>query len=242
MIMSYGERGRLTYIGSRIQCHVCGKAFHSLASHVWRAHDISAKEYRRIFGLHRRLGLVTDALHRRLSAVRGAAIDKRTINDSVDAYELTCVVCGAPMLVRIPESRRADRPKVCGKAECLSAHTRNVHTGATRSDKARRAIQAAAKKRGRGAHLETPEARAKAATAIRGRALSEAAKEKMRGPRVARVPWACCVCGAVRLVPPNLLRVRSCGSTECVLVLRRAVYALGLGRPVGAPICADAKA
>jgi hypothetical protein len=49
----FGELGVLTDDGVRVQCHICGKWFHHLGTHVFKKHNISADEYRLKFGLNR---------------------------------------------------------------------------------------------------------------------------------------------------------------------------------------------
>jgi ribosomal protein L34E len=35
----------------RVYCKVCGRPFHSVCAHAWQAHGLSAKQYKRKFGL-----------------------------------------------------------------------------------------------------------------------------------------------------------------------------------------------
>jgi hypothetical protein len=67
---TYGQKGVLTQIGPRVQCHMCGKAFHHLGNHVRCTHQLSADEYCDEFGLKRSTGLISPALasKRRLTA------------------------------------------------------------------------------------------------------------------------------------------------------------------------------
>lgn len=46
--------------GTKLQCHVCGGLFRSLASHIQLAHEITAKEYRKKFSLMHNTALVSD--------------------------------------------------------------------------------------------------------------------------------------------------------------------------------------
>ncbi|MFI8085323.1 MucR family transcriptional regulator [Kitasatospora sp. NPDC086009] len=57
-----------------VLCHVCGRAFRSLGSHV-RAHDMTAAEYREEFGLLRTRALSARALSLARSAAQRAAFD-----------------------------------------------------------------------------------------------------------------------------------------------------------------------
>ncbi len=58
----YGQKGCLTHIGNKAQCHVCGKAFHHLGGHISRTHGLSADEYCDEFGLKRTTGLISQQL------------------------------------------------------------------------------------------------------------------------------------------------------------------------------------
>lgn len=61
----YGRRGELESDGERVQCHVCGTYWLSLASHAFFSHDLMADEYRAIFELNRTTGLVGPRLRER---------------------------------------------------------------------------------------------------------------------------------------------------------------------------------
>jgi hypothetical protein len=53
----FAPRGELRVDGEdgRVQCHLCGRWFRALAStHVWRAHGLSADDYRELVGLRPR--------------------------------------------------------------------------------------------------------------------------------------------------------------------------------------------
>lgn len=47
----YGEVGELRDDGAKVQCHACGAYYHQLGFHIRVAHDLTAEEYRSIFGL-----------------------------------------------------------------------------------------------------------------------------------------------------------------------------------------------
>lgn len=67
----FGELGVLAADGDRVQCHCCGMWFKFLASHVFQRHGLLADEYRAMFGLMRRTGLVGTATK---AAKRAAAV------------------------------------------------------------------------------------------------------------------------------------------------------------------------
>ena len=69
----HGELGVLAGDGQRVQCHVCGRWFKSLAAHASMLHGLSPDEYRATFGLRARTALVGQALselRRKLAAPR----------------------------------------------------------------------------------------------------------------------------------------------------------------------------
>jgi hypothetical protein len=41
-------------------CHICGKSFKKLLSHVWQKHELSAEEYKEMFGLEKRRGIMNE--------------------------------------------------------------------------------------------------------------------------------------------------------------------------------------
>lgn len=197
----YGERGRLTHVGDKIQCHVCGKVFHFLGKHVAATHEISADDYRREFRLHRSLGLVSDAMHRRWSDTKTPNLKNYRLRDPHvrDAYELQCLICAAPIVVRL--SRHNPTPVLCRDPRCRAEHTRRKHLGIKESPEACRHFSVSAKARGN-AWLLAPEVRAMAARTMRGRRTPDEVRAKLRGPRVARLTLRCVVCGDAFSVRP----------------------------------------
>lgn len=61
--------------GDKVECHVCGAWFRSLGHHVWRTHNLTADEYRAIFGLAASTGLIGPGLHDTRSADAMELID-----------------------------------------------------------------------------------------------------------------------------------------------------------------------
>ena len=41
-------------------CHICGKSFRKLGSHVYMSHDMTSREYKIMYGLDVQKGLITD--------------------------------------------------------------------------------------------------------------------------------------------------------------------------------------
>lgn len=58
----YGELGVFRTDGDKAECHVCGQWFGHLGGHVARAHDLTADEYRAIFGLRAKTKLIGPSL------------------------------------------------------------------------------------------------------------------------------------------------------------------------------------
>lgn len=58
----YGYMGVMlqTKDGKKLQCHICGRLFISLHSHIKMAHEMSAKEYRKTYDLMHNTALVSD--------------------------------------------------------------------------------------------------------------------------------------------------------------------------------------
>lgn len=64
----YGELGVLAVDDDKAQCHACAGWFRNLALHAGRGHDLTAQEYKALFGLNRTTGLVGPSLRERLQA------------------------------------------------------------------------------------------------------------------------------------------------------------------------------
>lgn len=64
----HGQKGALTHVGDKAQCHICGKAFHHLGAHVVGSHRISVVDYKDEFGLNRTTPLISMKLARKRRA------------------------------------------------------------------------------------------------------------------------------------------------------------------------------
>jgi len=58
----FGEIGVLADDGERVQCHVCGKWYRCLGSHIVKTHGMSCDDYKVQFGLCKRVGLASESL------------------------------------------------------------------------------------------------------------------------------------------------------------------------------------
>lgn len=56
----FGQVGVLDGDGDTVDCHACGGSFRYLTPHVWQIHNLTAREYKSIFGLPLRLPLVSE--------------------------------------------------------------------------------------------------------------------------------------------------------------------------------------
>lgn len=57
-LLQYGEFGILSKQDGKVQCHICGKWYRLLGSHVAQKHKLLADEYREVFGLGYLTGLI----------------------------------------------------------------------------------------------------------------------------------------------------------------------------------------
>lgn len=59
--------GEVTYdVKGNPVCHICGKSFKKVLSHVWQKHGISAKEYKYMFGLDTKKGIASEDTREKL--------------------------------------------------------------------------------------------------------------------------------------------------------------------------------
>jgi len=88
------------------ECHICGRVFRMLATHVWRTHQVWADEYRAYFGLSAKRGLVgTDT-----SAKLRAAATEYLVPHHEAAVELArAATRGKPLRERGPRIRLETR-------------------------------------------------------------------------------------------------------------------------------------
>lgn len=218
----YGERGRITESGGKLQCHLCGRWFRHLGLHAWKTHELTADQYRREMGLHPLLGLVTEDLHLRMSVQSHFRIAQ-----PASLQEEACLICGGPLQHRQTKLGRV--PKV-HSGQCRNRLTALQQTGKTIPEAARLKIRAAALDRGMD-HLHTAEARAKSSASRRGKPMPEATKRKLserrkgcRGTRPRRYEERTCrACGDRFMFQVGKPR-QTCGE-YCQLELRSQIMA-----------------
>lgn len=97
----FGERGRLSERGDKVQCHACGAYFTQLARHVTAQHGLSANAYRKEFGLPTGFGLCCARLSttRAARAIVNLGTPDYTLHDR-RIKEKPCAVCGRPIQFR----------------------------------------------------------------------------------------------------------------------------------------------
>lgn len=103
-----GELGVRRDLDDKVECHVCGGWFQSVASHSWIAHDLTALEYKAAFGLMRK-GLISETYRRRMSDLR-----RRSYKGQLSPHAIT------------PEQRRYARRSIEGAAVARSAAYRHL--------------------------------------------------------------------------------------------------------------------
>jgi hypothetical protein len=59
----YGALGVRTFDDDKMECHVCGRCYRSVAGHAVQAHGLPAHKYKELFGLSDCRGLVGKATH-----------------------------------------------------------------------------------------------------------------------------------------------------------------------------------
>lgn len=62
----FGEFGSVATVGERLVCHLCGRDFIHLGTHIVKVHGCSVDEYRAIFGLMAKTKLIARSLKVRL--------------------------------------------------------------------------------------------------------------------------------------------------------------------------------
>lgn len=70
--VGFGRYGALDEGPDGLRCHVCDAWHRHLGLHVWRAHGMTAAQYREAYGLLRTRGLVAEDLRRAMAATAAA--------------------------------------------------------------------------------------------------------------------------------------------------------------------------
>jgi hypothetical protein len=72
----YGELGVMNDDGEKVECHACGEWHVALGSHIWSRHNLTAREYKALFGLNLTQGLVGTKCRERMATVGHDVLDK----------------------------------------------------------------------------------------------------------------------------------------------------------------------
>lgn len=225
----YGELGKLRDDGDRAECHVCGQYYQHLGNHVWLSHDLTADEYKALFGLRASTGLIGPGLFaiRSRDALKHKQIEKAL---ALRTWE------------RVTPEQRSAQTK--GRKQRLESRL-DPEVQASRREANRKRGKATHERYLRGEiqfsmeHLQTPEVREKARrhsqeTLARKYAehpeLKEEWKQKLSAPRTLRsgkrrgdrVIVKCPICGTEKELLAHLAKHRTtCGAKECLSELRR---------------------
>lgn len=73
----YGRYGELASVSGRLICHVCGRDYLSLQSHVWGAHGYTADQYRQEFGIYSTTPLWAEGVSAKLTAANTRRMKSR---------------------------------------------------------------------------------------------------------------------------------------------------------------------
>ena len=71
----FGDIGKLLSDGQKLQCHICGRWYNGLGTHIFRAHDMSGWDYKETFELRCTTALLGEESRDTLSASIRAVMD-----------------------------------------------------------------------------------------------------------------------------------------------------------------------
>lgn len=120
-ITPFGQKGVVTQIGDKIQCHICGEAFHQLMGHVSQRHGLTQRAYRTAFHLQgvQKQPLVSPSLHAKFKHILGPFLRQvRALHKPTHEH------CVAGAIIRA--SLNAERPWMMRTDAALSAGRRNI--------------------------------------------------------------------------------------------------------------------
>jgi hypothetical protein len=174
-------------------CHVCGEAFGTLNVHVWKAHDLTAAEYKALFGLNRKQGLSgTSTTEKKRDASRRLIAEGRiNPNNLVD--------------LRTPEQRV--QASAVRRRKQAKNNSRSAETSAR--PEVREAIRQKAIER-----MSAPVAKKHQSQAMKDYAVTH--RDELVARSKARIKWrdrTCVVCGKTETIPSHGARM-TC-SKEC---------------------------
>lgn len=84
------EKGKVHYDDRGYpRCHVCGKSFKKVLTHVWQKHGMSADEYKEHYGLDAGKGIICDDTRAKLRAAVSRNYDKVVVENLLNKNEAT---------------------------------------------------------------------------------------------------------------------------------------------------------
>lgn len=202
----HGQFGVLATDGEKVQCHICGRWYRSLATHARLVHDLYADEYKALFGLNVTTGLLGDATRALKADIARQAFREYWTGETgrtTTAEQRARYQRGRPQR---QEARLHAEPKERQQERARRRYEQGLWTP--------RGFPAGAAAQGHEAHrqrLQDPEYRA-------------AYSKKMSEAKGGRVQTTCAICGT----PFEALRHRLqrgqdkvCGKRECASEVRR---------------------
>lgn len=87
--MTFGAIGKLEETGDKVRCHLCGKWFITLGTHLIRKHKLGCDEYREMFGLARSFSLCSRTYSAQLRDLHGVRIVAASLKGQAKIQALT---------------------------------------------------------------------------------------------------------------------------------------------------------
>ena len=72
---------------NKIKCLICGKYFTKPCSHVWQAHQLSAREYKKEFGFDLKKGIIPEEHREHLKEVQTEEAKENLKKGSVSLFQ-----------------------------------------------------------------------------------------------------------------------------------------------------------
>lgn len=97
------EKGRIKYdINGRVICHICGKAYTRLGSHVKESHDMTIEEYKEEFGLCKRAKTTESSYSKVMSQ-----------HAKINGMDQQLIMCGKDTRIQKGQTDMRKGKKVC---------------------------------------------------------------------------------------------------------------------------------
>jgi hypothetical protein len=191
----HGQLGVLRDDGSQAQCHVCGDYYGHLGGHAARAHDLTPREYKAIFGLSNRTGLIGPDLAQKRSLQAHRLVQEGVLRTPDVPYLSTLTPEQVAALAASPRRRQYLEPRRAAKAERQRQHAEEV-----------------------AAHAADPEFQRLKREKI---SVAQTAAQRRKGHAPTPTTSVCVMCGTV--IPVVNRNVRAVCSDACWTARRRQV-------------------